>query len=91
MTTKPNPLKVAMMNMQASKTQITNKSPEPISTKTNIKPPSRQGKKVISGHFEPLAAQQLKFLGVEQERSVQSLLEEAINDLFRKYDKSSIA
>jgi len=88
MSTSSNPLKTAMLNMKDSQPK---ELPKPALSVSPTTPPSRRGKKVISGHFEPLAAQQLKFLAVEQGRSIQSLLEESINDLFRKYEKSSIA
>jgi len=51
---------------------------------------SREGKKVISGHFYPAMSKQLKLMAVEYDSTVQELLEEAINDLFEKYDKPRI-
>ena len=56
----------------------------------NVVPPSRRGKKLIGGHFDPTVSYQLKRLALDQETSVQQLLREAINDLFRKYDLPSI-
>jgi hypothetical protein len=49
-------------------------------------PPSRVGKKVISGHFDPATARQLKQLALDNQTSVQALLAEAIKLLFEKYD-----
>lgn len=49
------------------------------------RPKSRQGKKAVSGHFEPAIAWQLKKLALDRETTVQSLLEEALDDLFAKY------
>ncbi len=54
-------------------------------------PPSRVGKKTIAGHFDPAAARQLKALAVDQDRTVQALLGEALNDLFAKHGKPPIA
>lgn len=54
-------------------------------------PPSRQGKKTIAGHFDPAVSRQLRALGLEQDRTVQDLLSEAINGLFEKYGKPPIA
>lgn len=54
-------------------------------------PPSRQGKKVISGHFDPAVSRQLRALGLEHDRTVQDLLREALNGLFEKYRKPPIA
>jgi hypothetical protein len=53
--------------------------------------PSRQGLKVISGHFDPAVSKQLRLLALELDSNVQSLLAEAINDLFTKHGKSPIA
>jgi len=48
-------------------------------------PKSRQGKKLVSGHFDPAVAWQLKKLALDRHATVQSLLEESLNDLFDKY------
>jgi hypothetical protein len=53
--------------------------------------PSRIGKKTIAAHFDPAVSKQLKQLGLERDSSTQSLLREAINDLFAKYGKPPIA
>jgi hypothetical protein len=55
------------------------------------RPPSREGKRAIAGHFDPAVSRQLRYLALENDTSVQALLREALNDLFRKYGKSSIA
>lgn len=54
-------------------------------------PPSRQGKKTIAGHFDPAVSRQLRALGLEQDRTVQDLLSEALNGLFEKHGKPPIA
>ena len=54
--------------------------------------PSRTGKKHIGGYFDMTAWKQWNILRIELEgRTTQDMLEEAVNDLFLKYDKSSIA
>jgi hypothetical protein len=53
--------------------------------------PSRIGKKTVAAHFDPAVSKQLKHLGLERDTSTQSLLREAINDLFAKYGKPPIA
>ena len=53
--------------------------------------PSRQGKKAIGGFFDPAVSRQLKQLGIDQDKPVQELLREAINDFFQKHGKSPIA
>lgn len=49
--------------------------------------PSRQGKKVISGHFSPELSRGLNMLAVEQDKTVQALLGEAVDLLMRQYDR----
>ena len=52
--------------------------------------PSREGKRLIAGHFSPKVAKQLKLLAVEEDTSVQALLEEAIDLLFVKKGKGRV-
>ena len=65
-------------------------STEPVAAKAP-RPPSRRGKRVVSAYIEATAAKQLRLLGVEQDTSTQALIEEALNDLFRKYNRSAVA
>jgi hypothetical protein len=51
----------------------------------------RQGRQFIAAHVVPEAAKQFKLLAVQQGRTTQALLVEAINDLFAKYGLSRIA
>lgn len=48
-------------------------------------PPSRIGKKHISGYFDPALVKELKMLSAERGVSIQSLLTEALNDLLAKH------
>ena len=57
----------------------------------NTTAPSRVGKKPITGFFDPAVSRQLKKLGLDQDHTIQDLLQEALNDLFRKYDLPPIA
>ena len=55
-------------------------------------PPSRAGKKALIGYFDPDVSKQLKQMMLDQDRgSVQEILREALNDLFKKYRKPPIA
>ena len=58
---------------------------------TAIVPPSRQGKKMISGHFDKNVHRQLKMLALEKETSIQNLLSQALNALFERNDMPPIA
>ena len=51
---------------------------------------SRDGKKLVGGHFDPAVSQALKILAAEQGTDLQSLLGEAIDDLMRKHGKPSL-
>jgi hypothetical protein len=52
--------------------------------------PSREGRRLIAGHFDPKVAKQLKLLAAEEETTVQSLLEEALDLLFVKKGRGAI-
>lgn len=51
----------------------------------------REGRQFIAAHVQPEAAKQFKLLAVQQERTTQDMLIEAINDVFAKYHLSRIA
>ncbi len=46
--------------------------------------PSRRNTKLIGGHFSPELARQLRMLAAEEDTTIQSLLEEAIQLLLAK-------
>ena len=46
--------------------------------------PARVGTKMIGGHFAPEVSTRLRLLAVEEDTTVQALLEEAISDLLTK-------
>lgn len=88
MTTRENTLKKSLMGM---KDQPAPQLVEVTTTADTSQVPSRRGKKVISGYFDPAASKQLRMMALEQDSTVQALLEEALNDLFKKHEKSAIA
>jgi hypothetical protein len=53
--------------------------------------PSREGQKLIAGHFAPKVAKQLKLLAVEEDTTVQALLEQALDLLFVKKGKERVS
>lgn len=53
--------------------------------------PSRVGKKALIGYFDPEVSKQLKQMALDKECTVQDLLAEALNELFTKYQKPTIA
>ena len=52
---------------------------------------SRQGTVLIGGHFPPKVKQQLRMLAVEEGKTNQALLEEALDLLFVKKAKKSLS
>ena len=52
--------------------------------------PSREGRKLIAGHFSLKTAKQLKILAAEEDTTVQALLEEALDLLFVKKGKGAV-
>lgn len=69
----------------------TSQPPQPSKDTKSEVPPSRVGKKAIAGHFDPAVGKQLRQLALDNDTTVQALLEEALNDLFLKHGKSPIA
>lgn len=91
MTTRENTLKKSLLGMKEPvKPQLVAVGTETPPTNAAVAP-SRQGKKVISGYFDPAASRQLRMLAIEQDATVQALLEEALNDLFKKHGRSAVA
>jgi hypothetical protein len=62
-----------------------------VETRKSIRPPSREGKRVLSIYLPPEAWRQLRMLSLDLETSTQALGEEAINLLFEKHRLNRIA
>jgi hypothetical protein len=62
-----------------------------VETKKTVRPPSREGKRVLSVYLPPEAWKQLRLLSLDLEVSTQALGEEAINLLFEKHRRNRIA
>jgi len=65
--------------------------PLPLKESTQGSAPCRQGKKAITGFFDPAVSRQLKQLALNDDKTVQLLITEALNDLFVKYNQKPIA
>lgn len=52
---------------------------------------AREGRQFAAVHVKPEVIKQLKMLGIQQDKTIQSLMVEAINELFQKYGVSRIA
>ena len=79
--------------LDRAKTGDTSAPPTPIVAPTPHKPAQagRQGTKLIGGHFAPEVSTQLRILAAEEGTTVQSLLGEALDDLFVKKGKGRVA
>lgn len=71
--------------------QVNVYTPQQAHTKTSTRAKARNGKKAISGFYDPAVSKQLRVLGIEEDKTVQALLGEALNLLFEKYGKDAIA
>lgn len=77
---------------QAPKAQTRpRKAPAAEPAKLTRQPPSRQGKKALTGYFGPEVLKQLKVMAAANDTTIQALLTEALNDLFKKHGKPHIA
>ena len=92
MTKKAN-LSAALHEASGKKPAVAIPTPansEPAATAIR-KPPSRLGKRVVAGHFDPVVIRQLKLLAMDNDTSIQAMLAEAINDLFVKHNMKQLA
>jgi hypothetical protein len=64
---------------------------EPEPTPAVRRPPSREGKRILSIYLKPEAWKQMRMLAVQLESSTQALGEDAINLLFEKHRLNRIA
>jgi antitoxin-like ribbon-helix-helix protein len=64
------------------------KAPEPPAPRFSR--PSRDSKHLIGGHFPKAVAKQLRLIAVEDDTTIQALLEEALDDLFVKKGRAKI-
>lgn len=53
--------------------------------------PGREDKQLVAGHFPRPIAKQLRLLAVENDTTVQALLEQAIDLLFEKQGRPRVA
>lgn len=66
-------------------------APKPVRQAAPDLPPSRKGKVAISAYFDKAVRQQLAILATEEDRSQAALMAEALNLLFERYGKPTIA
>lgn len=70
------------------------KSEQPVEDKGKPKskvPPSREGKRHISGYFDPEVLRQVKIICAEEDKTVQEVLADSLNAHFVNLGKPPIA
>lgn len=72
------------------KTHATSASSDTDGKPTKFFRPSRDNRKFVGGHFPPNVSKQLRMIAVEDDTTVQALLEEALNLLFVKKGRAKI-
>ena len=85
-----NPLAEAMHELNTTPTPAA----RPVVRTTlagKAKPRRGEGTRIIAGHFAAEVHQQLRVLAAQERNTVQGLLQEALNDLFRKRNLPPIA
>ena len=77
-----------LLNRYGQETEVEDTTPKKNDTKV---PPSRRGKRHISGYFEPEVLRQVKIICAEEDMTVNEVLADALNALFVNKGKPPIA
>jgi len=93
------PAKTQLKELLDGYGQETEAEESPISPETPVEaqktddkvPPSRRGKRHISGYFEPEVLRQVKIICAEEEKTVNQVMADALNSLFVNKGKAPIA
>ena len=79
--------KRSLQDAFTSKAQPTAPAPAPQPEAQARRPPSRRGLKALTVWVDPAVHQQVRMMALEQNRSVEDMLREAVADLFQKYGR----
>jgi hypothetical protein len=63
----------------------------PMTKPPAVRPPSRVGRKGVAFWIDPVAARQLRIMAAEEDRTTQSLMEEALDLLFQARGRHRLA
>ena len=86
-----NDLKKLLEQSSGQSDSVSSKNDESIPESQQQRCPARRGKKLITGYFDKDTHYQLKLLSLETGKSIQALLQDALNALFEMHDKPPIA
>ena len=67
------------------------KASEIVGTQRENSSPSRRGKKQIGGHYDPEVSRQLKVIAAREDKTVEQVLGDAINEYFERRGIAPIA
>lgn len=87
---KSNTLQAMLDRAKGSGEAMPTPSPKPDISSGKPALNGRKGTKLIGGHFSPEVSTQLRIIAAEEGTTVQSLLGEALDDLFVKKGRSRI-
>lgn len=92
-TKKRQKLGSALRSVDKAESSTTGAAPEATQEQGHRRTtaPSREGRKMIAGYFDPAVSKQLRALAVEEDTTTQALLGEALNLLFQNYKKPPVA
>lgn len=91
-TERPEPLAVEAPRKRIKAANVTTAAlPAEAAAPKKFFRPSRDNRRFVGGHFDPLVGKQLRMLAVEDDTTVQALLEEALDMLFVKKGRQKIA
>ena len=80
-----NPLAVALRNVGSTSTPAAGTAASVMRRAENAPRRRGEGTRMISGHFAPETHRQLRMMAAQEGCTIQSLLEEALRDLFEKH------
>ncbi|MBX9861169.1 MAG: hypothetical protein K2Y42_00325 [Hyphomicrobium sp.] len=89
-----NKLREAMRGLQTTAEQPAAQGAEtaqPPTWKTRPTPSTRVNRRAVTVWISPEAYRQLHLIGLDTDASVQDMGVEAVNDFFRKHNKSAVA
>ena len=67
------------------------KANETVGTQRENSSPSRRGKKQIGGHYDPEVSRQLKIIAATEDKTIEQVLGDAINEYFERRGIAPIA
>ena len=80
-----------VISQKKEKEKTAAKASETVGTQHRNSSPSRRGKKQIGGHYDPEVSRQLKVIAAREDKTVEQVLGDAINEYFERRGIAPIA